>query len=444
MDDGRDKKSTRDIYDEIVIGAGAAGLFYAAGSPRSADASGHAFSGLILEKTSRAGQKLLMSGNGMCNITHGGSIKDFIDKYGENGRLIRSCLYKHNNIELMKMMERLGVPLIERDDGKVFPETMKSGDVLAALLSATERNGWRIRYDSEVISISWDREEYEGSTDEILINIALKNGAVLKTGKLVIACGGSSYPSTGSDGMLLDVLKRDLGVQVIEPRPALTPIYLQDFRFGGISGVSFKDVLLECGGRTTRGPMLITHKCISGPAVLHMSQYVKAGDTLTVNFIPDTRKEDIIRKLKSDAPGNSTGLANHLAAAYSLPKSFIDLLVDAPEKKMSMLGGEDFDRIAETLTASIFSVSGTGGWNDAMVTAGGVALESVDLRTMRIKCKKEKESAGSALPDKCKREKESAGSALPDIRIIGEVLDVNGDTGGYNLQFAYSSAMTAI
>ena len=113
------------------------------------------------------------------------------------------------------------------------------------------------------------------------------------------------------------------------------------------------------------------------------------------------------------------------AAAYSLPKSFIDLLVDAPEKKMSMLSGGDFDRIAEALTASIFSVSGTGGWNDAMVTAGGVALDSVDLKTMRVK------------------EKESAGSALPDIRIIGEVLDVNGDTGGYNLQFAYSSAMTA-
>ena len=426
MDTAVKQSGTIDIYDEIVIGAGAAGLFYAAGS--SAESTGtlrHALRRLILEKTSHAGQKLLMSGNGMCNITHGGSIKDFIDKYVENGRLIRSCLYKHNNIELMKMMECLGVPLTERDDGKIFPVSMRARDVLAALLRAAERNSWKIRYDSEVTSISWNQKECEGSSDEILINVALKDGTVLQTGKLVIACGGSSYPSTGSDGMLLDVLKRDLGVQVIEPRPALTPIYLQDFRFGGISGVSFKDVLLECGGRTTRGPMLITHKCISGPAVLHMSQYVKAGDTLTVNFIPDTRKEDIIRKLKSDAPGNSTGLANHLAAAYSLPKSFIDLLVDAPEKKMSMLSGGDFDRIAEALTASIFSVSGTGGWNDAMVTAGGVALDSVDLKTMRVK------------------EKESAGSALPDIRIIGEVLDVNGDTGGYNLQFAYSSAMTA-
>lgn len=416
--DDRSMNDNREIYDEIVIGAGAAGLFYAACS-----APGR---GLILEKTAHAGQKLLMSGNGMCNITHGGSIKTFISKYGENGRLIRSCLYRHNNIELMNMMERLGVHLTEREDGKIFPESMKAGDVLDALMRAVKRNGWHIRSDSEVTSISADEIICgKEQNKEVLIDAALADGTVFRTKKLVIACGGSSYPSTGSDGTFLEVLRRDLGVSIKEPRPALAPVYVQDFRFGGISGVSLQDVALECGGHRTRGPMLITHKGFSGPAVLHMSQYARPGDTLKIDFIPDEDMEDVSRRLKSDAPGNKTGLANYIASVFSLPRSFVELLIDSPEKKMSMLAGGDFDALARVLTGSTFSVSGTGGWNEAMVTAGGVTLDSVDLRTMRIK------------------EKRSTMTALPDIRIIGEVLDVNGDTGGYNLQFAYSSAMAA-
>ena len=138
-----------EIYDVIVIGAGAAGLFYAAGS----SLSGRAGRRLILEKTAHPGQKLLMSGNGMCNITHGGSIKAFVDKYADNGRLIRGCLYKHNNLELIALMERLGVHLTEREDGKIFPGSMKAKDVLDALLCAAENSGWQIRCNTEVTAI---------------------------------------------------------------------------------------------------------------------------------------------------------------------------------------------------------------------------------------------------------------------------------------------------
>lgn len=463
MGDNRTMNDKCEIYDVIVIGAGASGLFYAAGSSLSDRASvysvssqthgcgtpdassagtcaapGSEFRGLILEKISHVGQKLLMSGNGMCNITHGGSIKTFVDKYGENGRLIRGCLYKHNNLELIDMMERLGVHLVEREDGKIFPGSMKAKDVLDALLRAARLGGWQIRCDSEVTAL---RPAPVGESapsgpapvgapdgapdDTVLVNVVLRGGTVLRTRKVVAACGGSSYPSTGSDGTFLDVLERDLGVSVKEPRPALTPIFVQDYRFGEISGVSLQDVQLTCGRHETRGAMLFTHKGISGPAVLHMSQYVNTGDTLMISFLPDAGKDEVVRRLKADAPGNRIGLANYISSTFSLPKSFIELLLDRPERRLSTLSGSDLEQTAEALTLSCFSVSGTGGWNDAMVTSGGVALDSVDLRTMRIK------KAGSTFP------------ALPDIRIIGEVLDVNGDTGGYNLQFAYSSAMAA-
>ncbi len=422
-----------EIYDVIVIGAGASGLFYSA-------CDAHDGRKLLLEKTDHAGQKLLMSGNGMCNITHSGSIKDFIGKYGENGRQIRSCLYRHSNTKLMELMESLGVHLVVREDGKVFPESMKARDVLDALVRASERTGWEIRYRSEVIRIS-----QSGSTAEL----TLHDDTVLSAKKVVIACGGSSYPSTGSDGTFLDVLSRDLGVTIIKPRPALAPIFVQDYRFSDISGVSISDVRICCGRHTTTGPMLLTHKGFSGPAVLHMSQYVAAGDTITISFIPDTSREEVIRKIKSDAPGNSTGLAKYIAYSFSLPRSFVEILLSSPmqsqdsgassDRKLSSLSGSEIVHAADLLTSGSFSVSGTGGWNDSMVTAGGVSLECVDLRTMRLK-----DCSGACSPEKDEKETGSISLTLPDIRIIGEVLDVNGETGGYNLQFAYSSAVAAL
>lgn len=162
------KRSKKDIghYDCIVIGAGSFGLFYCASENLKCGASGRK---IILEKTPRPGQKLLMSGNGMCNFTHGGSIKDFIAHYGNNGHLIRNCLYKHNNLEFREMMEMIGVPSTERQDSKIFPASMKASDVLDALLSTVEKGGWELKCNasvsgirtsasSEIIAVPVDRE----------------------------------------------------------------------------------------------------------------------------------------------------------------------------------------------------------------------------------------------------------------------------------------------
>ena len=304
------RKNTNNIYDCIVIGAGAAGLFYAAAESISAESiSAESISAadpparnLILEKTARPGQKLLMSGSGMCNITHGGSVKDFIDKYGAHGRLIRKNLYSHNNLELMAMMESLGVPLTMREDGKVFPASMKAKDVLDALLSVIAN--WQLMCGAEVASVKIlpqgsDLESIpKSTTDPIqecvpepiqesitrsiqesaqngLAKVALTGGRTFLAKKLVIATGGSSYPSTGSDGSFFDVLRRDLDLEIVTPRPALAPVYVQDYEYGELSGISFEDVEVSCEQSkkiVTRGPMLLTHRGFSGPATTHLQQ----------------------------------------------------------------------------------------------------------------------------------------------------------------------------
>ena len=445
---GRKTKSDKLIYDTIVVGAGASGLFYAAGDQRPGDAAAYgaaddkpqadvrtgASAGsphkLILEKTDHPGQKLLMSGNGMCNITHGGSIKDFISHYGESGKLIRSCLYRHNNIELINMMQKkIGVLMREREDGKVFPASLKAKEVLDALLLHAKDNGYEIRCGAEVTAIRTASSQDEAmrstsSQDDQcrLVRISLTDGTELTAHKLVIATGGCSYPATGSDGSFYGILERDLGLEVSKPHPALTPIYIQDFAYGDLSGVSFDNVRITCGKHTTTGPMLITHRGLSGPAILHMSQYVDPGDKLMIDFVPDLRFDELKKKLRESAPGNRYGIGNYLVKEFGIPKAFAVTLIESPERLMRTINARELDMVAKELSCSEYSVSGTGGWNDAMVTKGGVALDQIDLKTMRLK---------------------NDTHAASDIRIIGEALDINGDTGGYNLQFAYSSAMAA-
>jgi predicted Rossmann fold flavoprotein len=395
-------------YNCIIVGAGAAGLFYAAAD----ETEGRK---LIIEKTSCPGQKLLMSGNGMCNITHGGSIKDFIAHYADNGSNIRTCLYKHSNLELMQFMEHAGVPLMERPDGKIFPASMKAADVLDALLAKAYRNGFAFLYDCAVTGLNTESKSSEPDG----VRVSLSDGRTLRTRKLVIATGGASYPATGSDGSFMEILKEDLNITVTALKPALAPVFVENYPYGELSGISFDDVAVSCGGHTRRGPMLLTHKGFSGPAILHISQYVKPGAQMTINYLPDRNIAEVYRKIRDDQPANSKGVANYLAGEFGLPKAFAEKLFSAPSRKLSSIGHKELENIVHLMMDRKHTVSGTGGFKEAMVTAGGVSLEEMNLKNMSL-------------------------IKYPCIHVIGEALDINGDTGGYNLQFAYSSARAAI
>ena len=389
-------------YDNIIVGAGASGLYCACALEKG--------NNLILEKGKRPGLKLLMAGSGQCNVTHGGSIKDFLEHFGDNGKRIRGILQRHNNIELCRVLSDYGVDTIEREDGKVFPKSMDGRDVLEALLKNINAE---VLYETNVLSLS------KSVNDE---------GYVLSTSKgvftccnVIIAAGGASYPTTGSDGNLARRISSDLGLELVELRPALTPVFVENYPYGDLSGISFKDVEVRVAGHVMVDDILFTFKNLSGPAIINSSRYMRTGDVLMVNFLWPMRPEELLAKFKKDFPGNNKSLQHYLIDELGLAKRFAKLVSEMLEmetQKVSQLSGAQMKEIVSELAAKTFVISGVAGFKEAMATTGGISLSEISTKTMESK-------------------------KYPGLYFIGEVLDVDGDTGGYNLQFAYSSALAA-
>ncbi len=476
---------TKISYETIVIGGGAAGLFFGAAAPAGLDI-------LILEKTKQPGTKLLMSGSGQCNLTHGGSIKEFLLCYGENGPKIRTCLYRHNNAALCRFMEQRGVRLTEREDGKIFPRSMDAHEVRGALLDACRQNGVTIRTQAEVVAIralpalsqqsgksrsnlsrshvaaeaafdaddntAADRSAAEDNTPgrsgdavDARFLLTLADGTRLSCRNLVIAAGGASYPTTGSDGTLLSVLAdappAGLGLPIVPPRPALTPVYIENYPFADLSGISFRSVGLKIFPRsqsavadgqnpdmfakknkkaakpqTAVGDLLLTHKNLSGPVILNHSRAIFTGTRLEINFVFPYTVDSMISQIKEIFPGCRKMISAYIGEEYHLPKRFISKIlerINLKDKPLASLTGSQIRALGEAFAAWPCIVSGTGGYREAMATAGGIALEAADLSTMECRI-------------------------YPGLFFAGEVLDMDGDTGGYNLQFAYASAMAAL
>lgn len=386
------------VYDCIIAGAGASGLFCSAVFPAG-------INGLILEKTKRPGTKLLMSGAGQCNITHGGSIKDFISMYGKNGSKIRSCLYKYNNLHLQDFLRENGVATWEREDGKIFPKSMQAKDILDMLMQKSRKNGFSIRYESPVTALSQCNGIWQVDTAEE--SFQCKN--------LVIATGGYSYPTTGSDGSMFRILQHGLNLAVTELRPALTPINVADYPYRDLSGIAFEQAELSLwrGGKLharKTGPLLFTHENLSGPLILNFSKDITKNDRIMLNYLYPCEKSEVLEKINHVMKNSSKQLDNLLAKTLNLPKNFIKTIIaDTGEKPKA---------IAKRLTEDTFTVTSPGGFSKAMATAGGIALSEINCKTMEC-------------------------SRYPGLFIIGESLDIDGATGGYNLQFAYSSACAA-
>ena len=438
------------IYDVIIVGAGASGLFCGAAAEPNDDGFGTdayglspdmaaepnggtcetektrslciddssrtsipSFRSLILEKTSCARTKLLMSGSGQCNITHDGSIKDFVSCYGENGKKIRSCIYRHSNLSLMKFLRDNGVELFIREDGKVFPASMDAHEVLYMLLRRIKSNGFEIRYSSPVTGIK--KVSCDGGHHGELWLVS--SGDTIYTARnVIIATGGCSYPSTGSDGSMFPVLSRDLDIEITSLRPALSSIQVQDYPYAELSGISHKNahVSIWHDGRKTAeacDDLLFTHRDMSGPAVINISKYALQNDILKVNYIFPVNYHEALDRLKSASNGSKAGLVSIISSEFNLPKRFCRILTER--------SGEALKAIARSLTEDQFIIASVSGFNRAMATAGGICLDQINTSCFSFK-------------------------AYPSLYAVGEALDVDGMTGGYNLQFAYSSAVAAM
>ena len=384
------------IYNYIVVGGGASGLFF------TANIDGFGAPSLILEKTERPGSKLLMSGGGRCNITHEGSIKDFVPRYGENGKRIRRILYRHNNLELIDWLSKNGIDTISEDDGRVFPVSQRASDVLDFLLKKARENGFEIKTNSAVTAIQRNSELWRVHTDN-----AYYDGR-----KIIIATGGCSYPKTGSDGSMFNVLRCDLNLEITDLTPALSPISVKDYPYADLSGISIDSAVSIYINQKKKsiGKILFTHNGLSGPAIINISGSISTGDRILINYLYPMDYDVAFRKLQAATLGSKAQLANIASEVFGLPKNLC--------RTLGGRAGTSTKAFAKLLTEDTFTVDNPGSFDIAMVTRGGVSLDEVDLSTLEsVKC--------------------------PGIFVIGEALDVDGETGGYNLQFAYSSALCA-
>lgn len=405
------------IYDVAIIGGGASGLLAGASLPKDKSA-------IILEKSMTPGKKLLLSGALQCNLTHGGNIKDFLVHYGKQGKKIRNILYGFNNEKVIEFFESRNVKCFVRDDGKVFPLSLKSKDILNALIEACENNNVEIICKSQVKNIS---AHLSNNVNFYSIDC---DATTYKAKSIIIATGGASYPTTGSDGNFYNIL-HEMSIEVIPPSPALVPVKVHDYPYAELSGISFENVQFSVESKNNAielvklvDDLLFTHNSFSGPCVLNTSRYIKAGDKITINYLPKVDVTQLLKNLKQLSQGNNTQISTFLQSNLgdSFPKRFIEVLCSRLKidttAKTSSLSGENLKSIVEILSNDSFSVSGLAGFNLAMATAGGVSLEEVTLKNLELK-------------------------KYPGIHVIGESLDIDGDTGGYNLQFAFSSGYLA-
>lgn len=450
------KNDTSAVYRLIVIGGGAAGLYAGAAAGLLCPAFPKKHRGLILERKPEPGKKLMITGSGQCNITHSGSIKNFSAHYHEAGKKIRTLLYAHSNEQVVSTFASMGLRTFVREDGKIFPESLSAREVRDILRRHCEKNGFSIQTDlmcTGLIPLGSAEEKDSSSLSSrskpapiAVSGVAGGSGSAAAARwkvicgrreylaeNVLVAAGGASVPETGSDGSFLRVLT-ELNFPISPVAPALVPVFIQRYPFRELSGISFADASLSVFGRggrkkeERRGSLLLTHDALSGPCIIDSSRQIETGDRLKINWISASSTEALLRALTETAEKSKASVSLHAArvlreAGTPLPQRFLDLQLLRcgldPAQRAAQTGRKKWLSFLRILTEDIFSVSGKGGFASAMATRGGVCLDAVDLKTMESK-------------------------QHPGLWFAGEILDVDGDTGGYNLQFAFSSAACAV
>lgn len=398
------------MYDLIIIGAGPAGLFTAL-SLSSSDKKI-----LMLEKNSSAGKKLLLSGSGQCNLTHAGNIDSFFLKYGSKSNFIKPALLNFTNDALIKFIEENGLPLFEREDGKIFPESLKASDLLQLLLSLCSAENITIKYDEQASDINLINDQFD-----------IRTSAGNYSSKiLLLSTGGKSYPRTGSSGDGYGFAEK-LGHTIIPPKPALAPLKIKNYSFGGLSGISISGVqskLIRNDKPIAQitGDILFTHKNISGPAVLNISRYAEKDDILIIDFTKNTEISSLEDFIKKESAVNGKRSIRSVLKNIALPGRLIDILLDLsevnPEIKSAELSKLSRKKIVEYFTDFKLLIEETEGFEVAMATSGGINTEEINRKTMESKI-------------------------VRGLYFAGEIIDIDGDSGGYNIQAAFSTGKLA-
>ncbi len=394
-----------DHFSLIIIGGGPAGLMaaYSAGGRDT----------LLIEGGPKTGRKLLITAAGQCNFTHRGTVPELLKRYNDRERFLRPALFSFTNDDAVRFFEERGVPSFTDGAGRVLPRSLAARDILHNLNEAARERGTRFHLNDRVLRVEREEENFRVITK--LRNFTCE--------RLIIATGGKSFPKTGSSGDGYR-LAAELGHSIIPPHPALTGIESDDFLLTPLAGLSFEDREMELyrEGKLHsryRGNLLITHKGLSGPVIINNSRDMKEGDEIRINFTGRSREE--LNLLWSEqASKDGTKQLGSFLKSLSLPRNLIpSLLGEIPAgKNLSQVTKKERTRLLADLSSYRVSLDRLQGWTTAMVTAGGVDTKEINPKTMESR-------------------------RVEGLYFAGEVLDVDGDSGGYNVQAAFSTGFLA-
>lgn len=415
----------------IVVGGGPAGMMAAI------KAAENGAQVVLLEKMNRLGKKMLITGKGRCNITNVAEKQELIRNIPGNGKFLYSCLKAYDNEDVQLFFQNLGVPTKVERGGRVFPVSDKAADVVDAMVLQLHELGVKVVTDAKVVDVIIDEADSqlhgEGNIPAIpkAVGVRLADGQEYLGDSIIIATGGRSYPGTGStgDGSLLAV---KLGHHVVKELPALVPLETEDEWVKELQGLALKNVratLLSDGKKISDmfGEMLFTHFGVSGPIILSLSrqaaQELAAGRfvELELDLKPALAMEQLDARLLRDFEKyQNKEIKNGMRDL--LPARLIEPVLDAaylkPDRPVHTVTREERHKLAAVLKGLSMIISGTRPIAEAIVTAGGVDVKEIDPKTMESKL-------------------------VRGLYFAGETLDIDGYTGGYNLQAAFSMGAAA-
>lgn len=396
----------------IVIGAGPAGIMAAIHASKKHNVT-------ILDGNDRIGKKLFITGKGRCNVTNSKDISEFFDYIPGNPHFLYSALYSYTNEDTMNFFENVGIKLKVERGGRVFPMSDKSSDIIKGLSIGLKESNVQVKLNSKVTNIIYDANK--------IVGVEINNSTKLYGDYFIIATGGASYPLTGSRGEGQKFVKK-LGHTIIELKPSLVPIELNEPWLKDLMGLSLKNISLSILKNNkvlykNQGEMLFTNYGISGPLVLSGSRYVKNEGSYeaSIDLKPALNESELDKRIQKDfLKYQNKEFKNALDDL--LPKKLIPLIINLSniplDKKVNVITKEERKKLLHILKDLRVKIKGLRPIEEAIVTAGGVNTLEIDPSTMKSKI-------------------------ISNLSFAGEVIDVDAFTGGYNVQIALSTGYIA-
>ena len=403
-------------YDVIIVGAGASGLL-AAG--RAAERGAKV---LVLEKMRTPGRKLLITGKGRCNITNNASIAEFIKHVYPNGRFLRNAFSRFYSDDILNLLHKYGVETSLERGGRYFPTSNKAKDILTAILKWVGEKNIDIFYNQNVQKILIEDKKVKGLQ---------VNGEEVYSQNIILAIGGKSYPATGSDGTGFNLLK-GTGHTLSQLRPALVPIETAGDIAKKLQGLALKNVRVSVWVNDKKkgeafGEMLFTHFGLSGPIILTLSRLIvtelqnKNNIILSIDLKPalDEQKLDkrLIRDLNELGKKKISNIFRNWLPSSMIPV-FINILKLDPEKEGHQINSKERKKIRNLFKRFDIKITNYRSFKEAIITSGGVSTKEINPGTMESKY-------------------------ISGLYFAGEMIDLDAETGGYNLQIAFSTGWLA-